>query len=90
MNTMDDTLEFNIFDAPVLDERPWAVFAACRDEKSMVFFPQTKDEEKRALSICATCPVIEDCLGHALETNERYGVWGGTTEKQRRKLSRTA
>jgi WhiB family transcriptional regulator, redox-sensing transcriptional regulator len=88
MNTMDDTLEFDIFQAPILDERPWAVFAACKDEQGMIFFPQTKDEEAKALAICATCPVIEDCLDRALEMNERFGVWGGTTEKQRRKLTR--
>jgi WhiB family redox-sensing transcriptional regulator len=90
MNTMDDTLEFNVFDAPILDERPWAVFAACKDEQSMAFFPQTKDEEAKALAICGICPVREDCLENALETNERFGVWGGTTEKERRRLSRIA
>ncbi|GMQ94034.1 MAG: hypothetical protein BMS9Abin12_1516 [Acidimicrobiia bacterium] len=88
MNTMDDTLEFNIFDVPILDERPWAVFAACKDEKSMTFFPQSKEEEMKALAICRICPVREDCLDNALETNERYGVWGATTEKERRKLAR--
>jgi len=88
MNAMDDTLEFNIFDAPVLDERPWAVYAACKDETSMTFFPQTKDEEAFALAICGICPVREDCLDHALETKERFGVWGGATEKERKKLSR--
>jgi len=88
MNTMDETLEFSIFDVPILDERPWAVFAACKDEKSMTFFPQSKEEETKALAICGICPVREDCLNNALETNERYGVWGATTEKQRRKLSR--
>ena len=88
MNTMDDTIEFNIFDAPILDERPWAVFAACKDEQGMTFFPQTKLEERAALAICEICPVREECLDHALEMKERFGVWGGTTEKERRKLDR--
>jgi WhiB family redox-sensing transcriptional regulator len=56
----------------------------------MTFFPQNKAEEAIALLICGICPVREDCLDHALETNERFGVWGGTTEKERRKLSRIA
>ena len=90
MNTMDDTLEFNIFDVPILHERPWAVFAACKDEQGMAFFPQTRDEEVQALTICGICPVSEDCLDYALETKERFGVWGGTTEKERRRLSRIA
>lgn len=88
MNTMDDTLEFNIFDAPILDERPWAVFAACKNEQATTFFPQNRTEESAALAICGICPVREDCLDHALETNERFGVWGGTTERERRKLRR--
>ncbi|RLE15864.1 MAG: WhiB family transcriptional regulator [Actinobacteria bacterium] len=90
MNTMDDTLEFNIFDVPILHERPWAVFAACKDEQGMAFFPQTRDEEVQALTICGIWPVSEDGLDYALETKERFGVWGGTTEKERRRLSRIA
>ena len=90
MNTMDDTLEFDIYRVPILNEQPWVVFAACRDEQGMTFFPQTKEEEVQALKICAACPVSEDCLDHALETKERFGVWGGTTEKERRRLSRIA
>ena len=50
----------------------------------MTFFPQTKAEARAALAVCNVCPVREDCLEHALETNERFGVWGGTTEKERR------
>jgi WhiB family redox-sensing transcriptional regulator len=88
MKTMDDTLDFNIFDAPILNERPWAVYAACKDEQGMIFFPQSKAEEATALTICGICPVREECLDHALETNARFGIWGGTTEKERRKLSR--
>jgi WhiB family redox-sensing transcriptional regulator len=88
MEAMDDTLEIDLLSAPILDERPWAVFAACKDEKSLTFFPQNRVEEKAALAICAICPVAEDCLDHALESKERFGVWGATTERARRKLSR--
>lgn len=90
MDTMDDTFEFEILMAPILEERPWAVFAACKEEQSMKFFPQNREEEREALAICSICPVVEDCLQHALESKERFGVWGGTTERQRRKLSRIA
>jgi WhiB family redox-sensing transcriptional regulator len=90
METMDDTFEFDFLTAPILEERPWAVFAACKEEKSMKFFPQNRAEEREALAICSMCPVVDDCLDHALESNERFGVWGGTTERQRRKLSRIA
>ncbi len=90
METMDDTLEFDLLTAPILDERPWAVYAACRNDESMNFFPQNRTEERAALAVCNICPVVEDCLSHALETNERFGVWGGTTERERRKLKRAS
>lgn len=88
--TMENTLELDlgILQAPVLEERPWAVFAACRDADSDLFFPMTKDQETQAVTICNTCPVLDDCLDHALEARERFGVWGGTTEKQRKRLLR--
>lgn len=88
MNTMDDTLECDVSAAPILEERPWAVFAACKSEQAATFFPLNKEEEAVALAICGICPVREDCLDHALETNERFGVWGGTTERERRKQLR--
>jgi WhiB family redox-sensing transcriptional regulator len=90
MNAMDDEILLDILSAPIIDERPWAVFASCRGERGMIFFPQNKAEEKTALAICGICPVRQDCLDHALATNERFGVWGGTTEKQRRKLRSVA
>lgn len=84
-----DTL-LELLTAPVQEEKPWATFAACRDADGMVFFPQTRSETEAALAVCATCPVRDECLEHALDTNERFGVWGGTTEKQRRALLRIA
>ena len=90
MNTMDDTLTLAALTAPILDERPWSVFAACQDAKDVSFFPQNKTEEKAAAAICAFCPVREDCLDHALSTNERFGMWGGVSEKQRRAMARAS
>lgn len=85
---MDDTFILDILSAPVGEEMSWATFAACKDEEGMTFYPQNKREEATALATCGICPVQQECLDHALATNERFGVWGGTTEKQRRKLSR--
>jgi WhiB family transcriptional regulator, redox-sensing transcriptional regulator len=88
MEATGDLFPLDIFSAPILDEKPWAAFAACKDHPGMTFFPQNKQEEAAALAICAICPVREQCLDHALTMNERFGVWGGATEKDRRKLSR--
>lgn len=88
MKTMNDTIELDILVAPVLEERPWAVFAACRDAEPNLFFSGSRDEERVALALCRTCTVRNDCLDHALELRERFGVWGGTTEKDRKRLLR--
>jgi WhiB family redox-sensing transcriptional regulator len=82
----DDHTEF--LEVPITEERPWMVFAACRDADPAVFFPTTRDAVDEALAICATCPVRSDCLDYAVDARERFGVWGGTTEKQRRRLLR--
>lgn len=70
---------------PITQERPWVVFGACRDADPDLFFPSTREEEATALALCASCPVRAECLDYAIEAGERFGVWGGLTEKQRRK-----
>lgn len=91
---MSQTLEktggrgIELLAAPITEERPWVVFSACRDKDSDLFFPQTKVQERSAISICATCPVKGECLEYALEADIRFGVWGGMSERQRRRLAR--
>lgn len=87
---MNDTMDSPALEAPILDERPWAVFSACREEDPSIFFAATRDDERAALVVCSTCSVQEHCLEFALETNERFGVWGGTTERQRKKMLRAS
>jgi WhiB family redox-sensing transcriptional regulator len=70
------------------EERPWAAYAACRRADPDLFFPGPDGDVSEALKICAGCPVQEDCLEWALDTRVRYGVWGGTTERERRRLFR--
>lgn len=73
----------------------WQSRAACRELGSTRFFhPAGERGEERderdaaAKQICAGCPVREACLEHALRTREPFGVWGGLTEEERRKLQR--
>ena len=88
MPTTEQTTKIDVLAPPILEERPWAVFAACRDADPDVFFSTNRRDEERAVAICSTCPVSEDCLEHALSARERFGVWGGLTEKERRKAAR--
>ena len=79
---------FEALAAPISEERPWMVFGACRDADPDLFFPSNKEQAKAAVAICATCPVRLDCLDYALDARERFGIWGGTNEKQRRRMLR--
>lgn len=77
--------------APITEERPWVVFAACRDADPELFFPSSKAAEAAAKALCAICPVRAECHRYALEARESFGVWGGLNEKQRRmRLRKTA
>lgn len=87
MNDLYDSTELNL-DVPITEERPWAVFAACRDMDPDVFFPANSDEAAEAQRVCFGCAVRYDCLEFALETRVRFGIWGGTTDKQRRSMLR--
>jgi WhiB family transcriptional regulator, redox-sensing transcriptional regulator len=69
----------------------WRAHAACSGYPDALFFPigdVAESEVQMALEICAGCRVIEECLDYALESNQRSGIWGGTTEKERRALRR--
>ena len=66
----------------------WQEKAACYGLDPEVFFPTTEEEAGLALSYCGVCSVREVCLAWSIQNGERYGVWGGTTEQQRRRLSR--
>jgi WhiB family redox-sensing transcriptional regulator len=68
----------------------WREFARCRGVDPEVFYPVSDDDAdaEQAKSICAACPVREPCLEFALSTREKNGVWGGLTERERRRVLR--
>lgn len=60
--------------------------ALCAETDPEAFYPETGDHGHAALEICRRCPVRDACLTYALENDERFGIWGGTTALQRRRL----
>lgn len=66
----------------------WRAHAACAETDPELFFPDTTWSPRLAKQVCAACPVQNKCLQWAMDTNERFGIWGGTTEYQRRQLRR--
>ncbi|MCT2546245.1 WhiB family transcriptional regulator [Streptomyces atratus] len=71
----------------------WRHNAVCREEDPELFFPIGTTgpallQIEEAKAVCRRCPVIEDCLRWALDTNQPDGVWGGLSENERRNLKR--
>src|SRR4051794_29089636 len=66
----------------------WQDRAACYGIDPEVFFPAWEAAAGLALSYCNACSIREPCLAWALKNRERYGVWGGLPEQQRRRISR--
>jgi WhiB family redox-sensing transcriptional regulator len=69
----------------------WAESAACREVGDLdLFFPDKGRSAVDARTICKGCSVRAECLDYALNHNQRFGVWGGLSERQRRPLHNTA
>jgi WhiB family transcriptional regulator, redox-sensing transcriptional regulator len=73
------------------DDADWRTEAACRDAEPDLFFPIgttgiALDQIETAKRLCSACDAKNSCLEFALATNQESGVWGGTTEDERRKL----
>lgn len=69
----------------------WLDAAACKGHATDLWFAERGDNEretKAAKAICAGCPVKDQCLEAALTDNERFGIWGGYTERERRRIKR--
>ncbi|MGA9077500.1 MAG: WhiB family transcriptional regulator [Acidimicrobiales bacterium] len=66
----------------------WRQRSACRGLDPEVFFPPSDEEAEEAKAVCALCPVRQMCLEHAIVCREREGVWGGLTERERRRMLR--
>lgn len=67
----------------------WRELGACRGLDPAIFYPDSdEDEALDAKAVCAQCPVRVACLEFALATREKTGVWGGATERERRRIIR--
>jgi WhiB family redox-sensing transcriptional regulator len=66
----------------------WRDHAACAGMDPREFFPRKSDAQKEIIKVCLGCPVRMDCLQYALDTRSDHGVWGGTTQDERRQLLR--
>ena len=68
----------------------WQERALCAQTDPEAFFPEKGGSTREAKRICQGCEVRDACLDYALAHDERFGIWGGMSERERRKLKRLA
>lgn len=66
----------------------WMAEGSCRGVAGAdgLFFPERGESTRDAKAVCADCPVKAECLEYALANSEKFGIWGGTSERERRRL----
>src|ERR1017187_23691 len=69
-------------------ERNWQTKANCMGFYPDLFFPERGASTREAKEVCRGCVVREDCLEYALANGEKFGIWGGLSERERRRLRR--
>ncbi len=78
-----------LFGDPVEDAlMGWQERALCAQTDPEAFFPEKGGSTREAKRVCTGCEVRAECLEYALEHDERFGIWGGLSERERRKLKR--
>ena len=73
----------------IVESPEWMAAAACRESDPEIFYPSTGRSSRDGRAVCGRCPVQAACLVYAIEHREHYGVWGGLSERQRRRLRET-
>ncbi|WP_138443302.1 WhiB family transcriptional regulator [Sinomonas susongensis] len=77
--------------APPIDgELAWQADALCAQTDPEAFFPEKGGSTRDAKKVCGSCTVRAECLEYALSNDERFGIWGGLSERERRRLRKRA
>ncbi|AKS35399.1 transcriptional regulator WhiB2 [Mycolicibacterium goodii] len=74
--------------APEPEDDQWQERALCAQTDPEAFFPEKGGSTREAKRICQGCEVRDACLEYALAHDERFGIWGGLSERERRRLKR--
>src|ERR1700693_3495613 len=72
------------------DDQGWQDQALCAQTDPEAFFPEKGGSTRESKRVCRSCEVRSECLEYALENDERFGIWGGMSERERRRLKRQA
>jgi WhiB family redox-sensing transcriptional regulator len=83
-------LAFIVNDHSDDDPPSWQDQALCAQTDPEAFFPEKGGSTREAKRVCSRCDVRDECLDYALARDERFGIWGGLSERERRRLKRRA
>ncbi len=72
-----------------VDEMGWQEKALCAQTDPEAFFPEKGGSTREAKKVCLSCEVRSECLDYALKNDERFGIWGGLSERERRRIRRS-
>ncbi|MBF5081437.1 WhiB family transcriptional regulator [Quadrisphaera sp. INWT6] len=86
----DAALELVLGAADAETEINWQEQALCAQTDPESFFPEKGGSTREAKRVCMSCEVRVACLEYALENDERFGIWGGLSERERRRVKRRA
>ena len=70
------------------ETKAWQEFANCLGVDPDLFFPERGASTREAKEVCRSCVVKDDCLEYALTNGEKFGIWGGMSERERRRIRR--
>jgi WhiB family redox-sensing transcriptional regulator len=90
MNPAGPVLLQVVLTAEEAAELTWQDEALCAETDPEAFFPEKGGSTREAKRVCRSCEVRAECLKYALEHDERFGIWGGMSERERRRLKKSA
>ena len=70
------------------EDLAWQQYANCLGVDPDLFFPERGASTREAKEVCRGCVVREDCLEYAITHSEKFGIWGGLSERERRRIRR--
>jgi WhiB family redox-sensing transcriptional regulator len=85
----DDVQDLEVLDGDAV-ALMWQERALCAQTDPEAFFPEKGGSTREAKRVCLSCDVRGECLEYALLNDERFGIWGGLSERERRKLKKRA
>lgn len=77
-----------LIEALAMTELSWQDYANCRGADADLFFPDRGASTRKAKAICQECEVRLECLDYAVRMGEKFGIWGGMSERERRRIRR--